>query len=477
MKHYRVIISTPSLNIEVWTDLYRFIDSIYTNEIYENKVDALHCLKERCIQVWRADESNTDVYKLDGQELTDEESMRLPKYTCYSILYQNSENTEEYTGLAPFVFFLRRFIFKDDKGNIASLVSLGIGTDGIKNQGKVNSFYYKCSNFFLLYDIPEPVLGEKTIYFFFPTAKIKTKVLAGTGKDTDYQGDPNRRFLPLLEITEENFHSIFTTLGNDANKQSKDYTYVNESYNLIKNTILKNRASKFAPITDYSDSLFGQWLINGYFHSYEENELMKMSPDEIKGTIQTLQIYRISIFELIQNIIFHGGKNGLIYCVFDKKENVSSFYQNKLPDLANETGKVNRFLRIGIYDFHETGIVDSFKEREKKAISEEAENPYSKLSLLDFFTTDSIITTGITQLDLRYAARLGIKSFVKTVFNHKGFFSVESNVSSKGHTKKRLATIWNDGMPCFNQESIDFAAGTHYEIILPVKPTGKAARA
>ena len=41
----RVIISTPSLNIEVWNDLYRFIDSIYTIDTDENKVNALHDLK------------------------------------------------------------------------------------------------------------------------------------------------------------------------------------------------------------------------------------------------------------------------------------------------------------------------------------------------------------------------------------------------------------------------------------------------
>ncbi len=472
MKPYRIIISTPSLNIEVWTGLYRFIDSIYTNCKDENKIDALHCLKERCIQVWRADESNTDVYKLDGQELSDDELKQLPKYTCYSILYQNSENTEEYTALAQFVFFFRRFI---DEKSKRSLVSLGIGTDGIKNHGIVNNFYFKCSNFFCLYDIPDPILGEKTIYFFFPKAKNKTRILAGIGKDSLYPGDPNRRFLPLLPITEENYHSIFTTLDNDASKQSKVFTYINDSLNLIKNSIRKNRASKLAPITDYTDSLFGQWLINGYFNSYESHEIMNMSPDDIKGTIQTLQIYRISIFELIQNIIFHGGKEGLFYCAFDKKENVSSYYQNKLPDLGDEASKVNRFLRVGIYDFHETGIVDSFKEREQKAKAKGAGETYNDMSLIDFFDTESIKTIGISELEMRYAASLGIKSFVRTVFKHKGYFSVESNELVDGHnSKKRISSIWKkDDKPGFLSESIinDNAAGTHYEIILPVMPT------
>lgn len=473
MNPYRVIISTPSLNIEVWTDLYRFIDSIYTNDIDVNKVDALHFLKERCIQVWRADESNSDVYKLDGQELTDEECMLLPKYTCYSILYQNCENTEEYTGLALFVFFLRRFIFNDDKGNIASLVSLGIGTDGIKDQDKLNSFKFKCSNFFLLYDIPKSVLGERTIYFFSTTNK-ETINLAGKRKDSLYPGDPNRRFLPLLPITEANYHSIFTTSRNGASKKSKDYTYVNDSLNLIKNSISQKQASMLTPITNCTDSLFGQWLINGYFNSYKDDELKKISPDDIKGTIQTLQSYRTSIFELFQNIIFHGGKNGIFYCAYDKKENISSYYQNKLPDLCNEASKVNRFLRVGIYDFHKTGIVDSFKEREKKANAKGSDETNDDLSLIDFFDTESIKTIGITQLEMRYAASLGIKSFVRTVFKHNGYFSVESNEVIDGHnSKKRISSVWKDGKPVFLPESIihNYADGTHYEIILPVMPT------
>ncbi len=470
---YRIIISTSSLNIEDWTDLYRFIDSIFTNDTDEKKIEALHDLKEKCVEVRYTNESNSDVYKLDGNELTDNVLKQLSTNTCFSILFQKKDDTEEFTGFAPFALFLHRFKYTTKNGVVLSLVSLGIDTDGMKDQTKANSFRFKFSNFFILYQNINPVLGSKTLYFY-STKNRSTTSLAGKKAGTEYYGDPNRRFLPLLEISEDNYHSIFTASGRTSSKESRDFLYINESLNKIKddfrNDIFKTDKSKLNLIVNYKDSLFGQWLINGYFYSFEAKELRDMTIEKINGIIQTLQVYKNSIFELIQNIIFHGGKSGLFYCVFDKKENVSSYYQKKLSDFNNEESEVNRFLRIGIYDHHETGIVDSFKENGRTYNNEDL---YNNLTLKDFFDPNTIVTLGITRLDMRYAAHLGIKSFVKTVFKHDGYFNVESNEIINGkNVKKRFSSYRKDDHHDFHHELIidNCAPGTHYEIILPVKP-------
>lgn len=469
--NYRIIISTSSLNIEDWTDLYRFIDSIYTNGTDKNKISALNCLKEKCIEVRYTPESNSDVYQLNGEEVRDDILKQLgTTNTCFSILYQKNDDKEDFTGFAPFVLFLRRF---KDKNTNRSLVSLGINTDGMKDQAKAIRFYFKLSYFFIFFQEDIPTLGHRTLYFYSQKEQ-STINLAGKGKGSKYKEVSNGRFLPLLQITEENYHSLFTTSGVILNENSNDYLYVKDLLNRIKNdfknAILKRQEAKLDLIVNYKDSLFGQWLINGFFYSCEPKELRDMPLDEIKGIIQTLQTYKNSIFELIQNIIFHGGKSGFFYCVFDKKENVSSYYQNNLPDLKNNDSKVNRFMKVGIYDFHETGIVDSFKERER--IRNDSDS-YSDLSMKDFFDTNSITTIGVSRLDMRYAARLGIKSFVKTVFKHNGYFCVESNKIVKGlNLKKRLTTTWEDKIPSFPTElTISFAPGTHYVIILPVLPS------
>lgn len=175
MDSYRIIISTSSLNIEVWTDLYRFIDSIYTNGTDENKIDALHCLKERCIQVCRASESNNDVYKLDGQELTDDALTQLSKNTSYSILYNKCDDLDDVVGLAHFIKFTQKFTTKTESGNYLSLVSLVIYTGGMENQEKASSFRSKCKDLFaLIFRGIKPVLCNKSLISIFDN-KIENK--------------------------------------------------------------------------------------------------------------------------------------------------------------------------------------------------------------------------------------------------------------------------------------------------------------
>jgi hypothetical protein len=168
MEPYRVIISTSRLKIEVWTDLYRFIDSIYTNQSEDAKLDALHNLKEKSIEVWYALESNSDVYRLDRKELTDDMLKQLSKNTCYSIIYNKCDDLDDVFELAHFIKFTNRFTKKAESGNYLSLVSLIIYTGGMENQKKASSFRSKCNDFFaLLFKGVQPVLSTKPLISIF----------------------------------------------------------------------------------------------------------------------------------------------------------------------------------------------------------------------------------------------------------------------------------------------------------------------
>lgn len=163
-RSYRIIISTSSLNIEDWTDLYRFIDSIYTNDKEENRIDSLQCLKERCIEVWYSHETNTDIYQLDGQDLTDDALKQLPPSTNYRIIYNKCDDIDDVFGLAHFIKFAQRFTLKTGSGSYLSLVSLDIYTGGMEDQEKASSFKLKCNNFItLLLRGVKPILCNKSL--------------------------------------------------------------------------------------------------------------------------------------------------------------------------------------------------------------------------------------------------------------------------------------------------------------------------
>lgn len=162
-----------------------------------------------------------------------------------------------------------------------------------------------------------------------------------------------------------------------------------------------------------------------------------------------------------------------MYCVFDKKRNLSDSYCETIANF-NEYDNEDRFLRIGIYDFGESGIVDTFKKNnyKKPHYPDTGDKDENQLTLKDFFDTGSIIMTALTQPDMRYAARLGIKTFVRTIIDHKGYFRVESNVlSNEGNVKRALTTVVRNNYPTLISEddlSFDFVNGTHFEIVLPV---------
>lgn len=457
----RIIIATNELSREIWGTIYRFVRSIAHNEDLESKKKAFHeiikCARIR-LNTELSEKKATDVYSLYGEEIGDNQLGFLSQFTCFSILYQKLKDEEDFTELVPFILFQHEF------GNA---ITLGIDITRLKTQ----SYRFKCSNFFILFDEAKPRLGRRNIYFIntngirvvdketgeIRIARTMSFAGKGVGIQNKYEGKPSRRFLPLIPITKDNYKSIF---GLEQESSSKELAFVNNSIEIIRKELGKRNSLR-------EGSPLDRWLEAGYFYSYSPNELKRKGDREISNIRNIIQVYTNSIFELIQNIIFHGGGEGLIYCVFDKKKNISKSYQKSIPNFDNY-GDDMRFLRVGICDFSKLGIVDTYS---LKTIHSNGAVESEDMSLADFFDINSIATTGLSKLEMRYAARLGIKTFVKTIINNKGYFRVESNkkIDNNKTIKETFHTVTNKNSVQLGITKNDvFLNGTHYEIVVPL---------
>lgn len=466
------MIALSTLNHENWSLIYQFIMSIlHTSENgFVRRESLLRLQNVASLRLERGltvDETQ-DAFELQGEEFDTDKLSVLTSKTCFSIIYRISDDDEDYASLVPF------FLLQHDFQNSVAL-GVDVGDMSIASQ---NNFKFKVSNFLILVDDCKPKCGKSSLYLINEkkidketgelTYVSHTRVTSLAGRSQlslkQYEGDSSRRFLPLISITESNYIPLF---GADAGKvaDTKEISFLKNSVEKLLATkevaTIVRRFSKDEMFT--TASLFGQWLWAGYVFSFKMKELRGLKGAELSGVRKTMQLYENSIFELVQNIIFHGGKSGLLYCVFDKKKNMSWDYADKIPrfeDYQEDT----RFLRIGIFDYNDQGIVDTYNNN----ISVTGDG----VALRDFFDVESIATTGLSTLELRYAARLGIKTFVKNVINQGGFFRVESNISGKGGGRKQvIQTEVVGGITSLGKVSSSvFANGTHYEIVVPVIP-------
>ena len=478
----RITIAVDSLSRENWIIIYSFVNCILTNAFFESKKRAYKKLLEiakTSLKRGLPDSPNSqrfDVYELDNNKDYLEDLDTLGIETVFSLLYIKYDAKEDFTQLIPFLLLQQEF------GNC---ISLGIDIDKLD---KTQKYSIKCREFFILYDDIKPKHGNNSIYFIkekIIDAKTKTyfyspSFISRLKGSSNYQWEPSRRFLPLIFISQDNYNSIFGIYKKKNNEEeSESKQPLNKELNFIKDSIGKMLADfdektkrKLKLNTDLeadqSESFFSQWLECGYFYSFGNKEKEDLENIKIEETKKTIQIIKNNICELVQNIIFHAGKKGMIYCVFDKKTNISKKYSPYLSGFINYKDSF-RFLRTGIYDFSNKGIIDTYTEKE-------GDEETDTLNLTNFFDTNSFITTNLNHLDLRYAAHLGIKTFVKTIIKHKGYFSVETNVSNKKgggqNNKKLIKTILEgDKVRLGNEEVIKFANGTHYEIVFPVNPS------
>lgn len=441
----RIIIALTELSRENWGIIYRFIKSIVRNEDFDKRLNAfLEISKVAYVRL--SNVSSNYICSLDGIELTKDRLNRLSSSVYYNVLYQKQTDVEDFTELVPLILLQHEF---------GEIISLGIELYRLSQQ----DYYYKCRNFFFLLYKAEPKL-IKNLYFIEENVNKITGVMEFGSKRLvkeeeesrkNNMGEPSRRFLPLIQITRETYKTIFCS---DISIDTIESKFIEESEEKIKKELKNN-------FHNNEGTAFSKWLEYGYFYSYDSKEQKKINFNEI---INTIRVYTNSIFELVQNVIFHGGGEGLIYCVFDKKENISSVYHDKIP-FFNDFGNDDRFLRIGLFDYSKCGIVETYENDNKNDIVG------GKLSLIDFFDAKSIATTGLTKLEKRYAAQLGIKQFVKTIIKNNGYFYIESNciTGNKSCNKEALHTMLDKNtIRLDNIEEFVFTDGTHYEIILPI---------
>lgn len=472
----RVIIAVSEVSKENWRIIYKFIKAILVEDNIVSKTDSFLSLKKNAIGIslkrhLPSTDKTPDAYSLYGETNFDIDA--LSKDTCFSIIYVKSDDKEDFAELTSFALLQHEF---------GGAISLGIDIRSLSEQERPESYYFKCSDFFFFHDDIKPKLGKKSLYFIVKnndncdeeTGEIKigvrTKSFAGKGEEgkSKYQPYSSRRFLPLIHITGGNYMSLFSEKGDGDSKES---FFVKDGIKKIQKEFegIKDKKAKQELKKSYGN-LFGQWLETAFFYTYDKDELKDIN-NEIEGIRNTIQVYKDSIQELVQNIIVHGQKNGLLYCVFDKKANVSESVGRLIPGFDNYD-EDDRFMRVGVFDFGDQGIVDTFMRHELNDDDNIVKEKVN-VKLTDFFDINSIVTTGLatTRLDMRYIAHLGIKTFVKTIVDHKGYFSVESCEHTQNEKLKRfLYTKVGADNASFSEEVLtNFVSGTHYEIILPVK--------
>ena len=473
----RIIISISELSKAHWTLIYRFINGLYENTL-EEKIFVELQGKAKALTITK-NSLDEDAYYAYGEKLYFK-TLPTSGITTFSIIYIKEDDKEDFSDLVP--FFLLKQKFK-------SHISLGIDVGNISlDKNKQGVYTFKCSDFLRFIEDKKPQFGQRSIYFINTktidksTGEIKNyssdnvTSLAGKGRFTDNDNSKNenvtnasRRYLPLIKINEEKFSEFFGEISH----KTEEARYITESISKLTNELKKK---KYAFNTEKYYSIFEEWLIKAYFYSLGL-PFDKIGKTKYEGIHNVLHSYCNNIYELVQNIIFHGGKNGLVYFVFNRKDSISENQKNNIP-YFEEYNKEDRFIEIGIFDYGEKGIIDKYLS-EASLFEMAAPDKYGDwvqelkaINIKSFFDLNSILTTGVNRPQLRYAANLGLKSFANSVLKHRGYFSIESNVNSEKHWIESIIQEDLNGKKVLNfgdVKKVESVNGTHYEIILPVK--------
>jgi hypothetical protein len=444
----RIIISIKELNKSKWGLIYQFIKRFYDNSSIDN--DTFNKLKEiddetkEPVAILKISNKylDEDVYseydndlKIDTQVNTEE--------TTFAILYKKQNTSRDFTNIAPFYF-----LYKEFQGKI----TFGINLNCFSDITKLPDFTFACRTFLKIFRETKPMNGKNTIYF------INEKNLdKRTGNITKYHTsiatfrNPNderisRYIFPLTMIDKDLFYPLFKE-NNYNNEKIRDFLIAIDKQD---ETISDSRLSPRSKENTKSQfrSIFEEWFVKAYFVSLKKPDADKIRFNNEKDNenyiddidfyslINLLKSYCGNIKELVENIIFHTDKKqGFIYISFQKKGNLSQTQKESIKKI-NSYNDFDRFVEIGIIDFNEKGILDTYKTDNEILDNQQ---------ILDFFDIQKIHTTGLDHLYLRYAAHLGIKTFANAVKNHNGSFYLESNNNGKKEVVKYYADNFSSG--------------------------------
>lgn len=427
----RIIIQISALNKSNWNSIYRLIEACdgqsgYTNELYS-------ALNQQAVIAVDDTPNKEDVYSAEGKRNLNYSEIANIGKCVFNIIYKKNDERVEFPELSHFFLLKKRY---------SNRLTIGIDVSVFSNSDSLNEYVFKCSIFLYFIKDKKPYLGDHSIYFVNVTDS-KTGELKNTESlryknqiDLDYK-NASPFLLPLLPINKENL-GVFD--GVSPLKESGIKLYIENS---IKN-IKKKLGRKRIDLTG-CNTLFEKWLLLSYCLSAEEegNRL---------GRIKSILIeYCHSIFELIQNVIFHTEEGrGLFYVVISKKKRIPITEQGKIPCFSNYDDDF-RFIKFGVYDYGEKGILKTFCDANRE------DDNVNLLTFDDFFSPQKKITGPLSK-------HLGIKTFVKSTIDHDGYFSVESNKTVFGKCQIERS---GDNAPI--SKTIDAnICGTLYDVIMPV---------
>ena len=311
--------------------------------------------------------------------------------------------------------------------------SLGIDISELDEKSK-NRFIYTIGQRISIVDkLPTPRASKRCIYYIdnYNGSKITKSFPYSLSHDA-----PGSRRSLLLPIDENSIEALF----NPQKKIIDDYG---------QEMLIKSIKSFKNSISDYETSNFmEEWMVKAYFNTYsKKDETIKEHYNIDKDCLHE---YSNNIYELVQNILFHTEeKTGWLSIRFYKKRDVPSDLRKKIPFYEKYSDE-DRFLLFDLSDNGKKGIVETFGN--------------DNLSLLSFVNPREILPDDCAHLSLRYAAHLGIKTFVSSVLNHHGYLYVESNNSGnrKDKIESQLGEI-KEITDYVNEED-----GTCYRVILPI---------
>ena len=455
-----------------WNLIYKFIKKCNRQgapeDFNENDFTALLDSKVRLAFSNKEDNKAVVSLELEGESIVDYQFIK-DRVVCqehqrnqFYIIYKLEGPNKDYHDLISFILFREKCYHY----NVASLNE--DGTDSIRfgiyaheYQGKeYDELYFRYSAILQLFINKTDTANIAGVYFIkkntktFVDPKTGEKLhslysvnLAKAPKKGSSYSQISMRFIPLMKVSEKSFGIFKESVQNTNNHLT---SYINDSINKI---IDGCKIRDVSLLVSQSSSLFEKWFILSFYNAYwsETNKDRGKKPtDDDKSEVKfkeytpTLHSYFLNIYELVQNIIFHTDeKEGLLFIRFIKE-------------------KANWHLMIGIYDYSETGIVDSFRKHN---------NLGDNINLLTFIDPKELLPVLEVEnpkspdyLSYRYAAHLGIKSFASSVARHQGTFSVESNCGTRKEGVKYLGTTFGQFSPAEG-----FVSGTHYIISLPVK--------
>lgn len=528
---FYIVATNPSETI--WNEVRNFIEAI---ENIHSKKESESDIVFQCseLEIFSDTEAIKEISEENMQEyykqkpgdfgkpvgpdfLSEKKREKLPKYNPldFVIILKLKKSFIDFKELIPFFLIHEKF----------PNTSMGIDFNSIEVKKIRNHIIFSLGQFLWNWKNALSLHAKHLVYFIYDKTII--------GRLPTQEDIVLRRFSPLIEINESIFDELFantlaktvasTELNNgDKNPlkrlQMNDFPIEKEKVD-IKNLFMRRYIdfkSKANPPAELEDLFFNNLKNEPFIAFYLiimllDQLMLEKAGTKDRGTrwgkamidlyekktifnyIVLIRRYATGLREVVENIIFHTlQKKGYLYFVLKKSDeylpnikldSTMLIKEKRYKDLYMKRYKESmdclpdRFLEVVLLDISEIGIIQNYKstflEKEKEeAYGNNVVDHLDILNLEDFYVGNFSRLPGLSHLDMRYLAQLGLKTFAMIIKNKCGYFEVETN-SDFG--KRRLLyfrginDIRTDKEKWFDydvQKSI--GDGTHYNILLPI---------